>query len=124
MIFAEFAEYLVDATLTPLGTWEYVNGIWTEIPPEEPPEEEPDYGIKIIKPQPVRAEDLSMMPAGEYVHNYLKTWTSAAIGLWGFGEAPYELSYNSKDYKVVQVDSWNEYDNFRRVIIREKKENE
>ena len=124
MIFGEFAEYLVAAELVPQGGYSYVKGVWTADPPGEPPEEEPDYTIAIIKPQALRSDEIDMMPSGEFVHNYRKTWTSYDIGVWGFGEAPYDLTYSGKTYKVVQVNDWTEYDNFRRIIIREKKANE
>jgi hypothetical protein len=70
-----------------------------------------DIPIKIIAPQPVKADELQMLEDGERISDHVKTWTDAAVQNRG------KITVGGLDYKVVQVED-RPIGAFRKIIMR------
>jgi hypothetical protein len=102
----------VDAAIYRLANGVFADGKFT--PDFDDPED-----IEIIEPQPLRANDLQMLPEGERELNYLKTWTAADA------QPGDRVAYDERLFKVVQMDVRSEIDaGFSRLLIREIKADE
>jgi hypothetical protein len=70
--------------------------------------------IQIIEPQPLKMNELAMLEPGERLYNWRTTWTATLI------IPTDEIEYNSKKYRVAQVNDRNIEGSFYRVMMREK----
>ena len=100
----------------------YVKGEWVAPTPT-------DTDVEIISPQPMTADELQMLPPGEQVRNYVKTWITSEVHLWSdtYGptlENPDLLIVNSRSYKIVQINNRSILGNFYRAVMREEQANE
>jgi len=100
------------ATVKLADNGSYAKGEWT-----------PSYNaateIHIVTPQPLKANELQMLDAGERKSNYLKTWfDEKVIPREGLKDSAI-VTYAGKDYLVYQVDDWNVQGNFYRIVMRE-----
>jgi hypothetical protein len=102
----------VDATVTPGAAGTYTDGEWV-------PASGATVAIRIIVPQPVNENELQMLSDGEHVRNYRKTWTETRVFVRETDEDSDVITYDGKDYKVVQVDNRSVLGNFYRVMMRE-----
>ena len=109
-----FSEEFVDATLIrKSGPGEYVEGIWN------PDADAAPVPIRVIAPQPVTPRELQMLPDGEHVRNYLKTWTEEDVETRLAELGADKLSILGSAYKVVQVSNREPLGDYRKVFIRE-----
>lgn len=100
-----------EAQLAKGDSGSYVNGEWI-------PDFEATTDIIIIVPQPIKANELSMLPDGEKLSDYLKTYTEVKV-MPRLGNVDSDkIIYDSRNYKVVQVDNRSELGNFYKVIMR------
>lgn len=67
--------------------------------------------IRIIAPQPVKADELQMLEDGERISDYVKTYTSSAV------QNRETLTVYGRVYKVVQVED-RPIGEFRKIIMR------
>jgi len=98
-----FEKVLVD--LTPSNDGVYSNGVW--IADEDDPSE-----IEVVIPQPVTMQEIVILPEGQHIKNFVKTWTESEL------KVNDKITYNEKEFLVYQVDTRFE-GNFYRVILRE-----
>ena len=109
-----FTDELVSAqVIRKAGPGTYVEGIWV------PDADDTPEDIRVIAPQPVNARELQMLPDGEHVRNYLKTWTDADVETREGALDSDKLNIFGTVYKVVQVENREPLGNYRKVFIRE-----
>ena len=107
-----FLNETVQATLYRASAGLNVKGVWT--PGSYTPE-----SISIIAPQPVKADELTMLDDGEHVSDYLKTWTADTTVATREGTTDAdEIEWKGSRYKVMQVDDRATLGNYVRVIMR------
>jgi len=73
--------------------------------------------VKIIAPQPVKADELEMLEGGERVSDYLKSYTHSTVQTRR-GSIPADtITVYGEMYKVVQVEN-RPIGEFRKFIMR------
>ena len=92
---------------------EYVEGIWV-------PEHAIPVDIKIIAPQPIAANDTINLEDGEYVRDYLKTYTTEKVMTREESENADVIVTSDKFYKAYQVDNRKTLGNFYKTIMRKE----
>jgi hypothetical protein len=109
-----FSEEFVPAqVIRKSGPGSFIKGIWV------PDSDAVPESIRVIAPQPVNARELQMLPDGEHVRNYLKTWTEADVETREGELDSDKLDIFGTVYKVVQVENREPLGQYRKVFIRE-----
>ena len=103
----------VSAVLKEALAGAYVNGKWL------PGGFEADKDILIIEPQPVKANDLQMLPEGQRTANWLKTWIDESVLPRQGNNDSSIIVYKGKEFFTYQVNDWQIDGNFYRLFIRE-----
>ena len=106
-----FPYEMTPATLRSYGEGEYADGYWA-------PGEVTESEILIVKPQPVRREDLINLEDGESVSDYAKTWTKTTLKTRRGQADADEIEIAGYVFKVVQVDDRSMDGDFFRVVMR------
>lgn len=89
-----------------------VKGVWT-------PGTSAGQTIRIIAPQPVKANELENLPDGEHVADYVRTWTEKlAVSTRGGLSDSDLIAWDGKTYKVAQVDDREVLGGFVRVLMK------
>jgi hypothetical protein len=107
-----FGAETTDATLTPGDVGTYTTGDWV-------PASGASIPIRIIVPQPVTENDLQMLQDGEHVRDYRVTWSETRAFVREGNEDSDTITYDGKNYKVVQVNDRNVLGGFYRIVMRE-----
>jgi len=107
-----FASETVSATWYDGVTGVNVKGVWV-------PGLASGVVIRIIAPQPVKANELTNLPDGEHVSDYVRTWadTMSLTTRDGLKEADHIL-WDTKLYKVTQVDDREALGRYKRVTMK------
>lgn len=107
-----FGTETVTATLHNGAAGTNVKGVWT-------PGLDAGVTIRMIAPQPVKADELTNLPDGEHVSDYLVTWaeTSTLGTREGLKDAD-RIDWDGDTYKVVQADNRQVLGGFMRVVMR------
>lgn len=79
------------------GSGAYVNGEWT-------PTFDVPVPIRIIAPQPLTANDAQLLPDGEHVRDYLRSWSSVKVYPRERDEDADRIAWRGNIYKVMQCD--------------------
>jgi hypothetical protein len=104
---------LVTATIKRGKEGHYLDGVW--IPSFEAP-----VTLQIIRPLPLRSQELEMLPDGERQLNYMKTYIEAAVKTRENLQDSDIISFEGKNYKVMQLSPYTlEGQTVYRVVIRE-----
>lgn len=107
-----FANEMVTATWYDGKAGTNVKGVYT-------PGFEAGVPIRIIAPQPVKADELSQLADGEHVSDYLRTWAKVAdLGTREGLKSADEIEYNGDRYKVAQQDNRMTLGGFVRVLLK------
>lgn len=74
-----------------------------------------ETNVNAVLPQPLKAEEMQLLPEGARVSNYLKTWSRTQIN------PGHEIEWPSEGVRFVvfQQDPWGSYGNFFRYVIRQ-----
>lgn len=107
-----FGGEFVDATLYRRAAGSYSSGQWT-------PGAATSSAIQVIALQPVTARELQMLPDGEHVRNYQKTWSTAAFDTRQGGIDSDRLVVAGKTYEIVQVEDRTVLGAYRKAYLRE-----
>lgn len=75
--------------------------------------------IKIIAPQPLKANELEMLPEGERTANWLKTWIAQAVYPRQELKDSSIIVYAGKQFLVYQTNDWFTDGSYYRVVMRE-----
>ena len=73
--------------------------------------------IRIIAPQPIKADELQMLEDGERISDYVRTYSNADISTRVGTASADHLTVFGKNYKVVQVED-RPIGEFRKIIMR------
>lgn len=112
-----FAGEKISATLVRTSGGAYSDGIWVPSYPAS-------SSVQIIAPQPMRSDELQMLPEGERKYNHRVTWIETSVHIWPLvpgatSEKPDILLISGKFYKIMQIDDRSVLGNFYRVVLRE-----
>jgi hypothetical protein len=110
------SEKISDVLIRP-GSGQYQDGEWV-------PDSPGTTNIEIIAPQPMRPDELQMLPQGERVYNHLVTWMTPEIRNWpvvpgSTSTNPDILRIDGSHYKVMEISNRSVLGNFYRVVLRE-----
>lgn len=94
------------------GTYDS-EGKYTAGTPVEP------VDVLIIKPQPLSANDLRMFETGEYVTDFLRTYTEATVATRRLSKDSDKIIYAGRTYKVMRVDDRSADGGFLKLFIME-----
>lgn len=75
----------------------YVDGVWASDFADPAP-------ISIINPQPLTANDMQLLPDGEHVRDYLKSWSETRVFTREGNEDADRIEFDGDTYKVMQND--------------------
>ena len=76
--------------------------------------------IRMVAPQPVKADEMVNLADGEHISNYLVTWAETlALGTREGLKSADRIEWNSKTFKVVQDSDRRVLGGFVRVVMRE-----
>jgi len=108
----------ISATLYRTSGSSYDDGEWTPATPSQ-------TAVEIIAPQPLRSNELQMLPEGERKYNHRVTWITDEIHIWPLipdsptKENPDIFLIDGKFYKLMQIDDRSVLGNFYRAVMRE-----
>lgn len=107
-----FGTETVTATLHDGTAGTSVKGVWT-------PGTSAGVPVRIISPQPVRANDMVNLADGEHISDYVRSWSADPLvsGRDGLKDADL-IIWKGKTYKVYQVDDRRTLGDYIRIIMK------
>jgi len=114
MMLQYFNELKRSATLRTFEDGSYVDGQYIKGIPSETP-------ITLILPQPVKADELTFLPEGEHISNWLRTWIDKEflVKVRDFKKDSDELIIEGITFQNIQIDNRSDYGGFFRCFIKE-----
>jgi len=109
-----FASEMVSATLRVEAAGSRTKGIWT-------PGSTSDTTINILAPQPLRPNEIEMLPSGEFAHNWSVTWLESAMGVEPERD---RIVYGGNSYLIMSVSDRTPLGDYYRITMRQEKANE
>jgi hypothetical protein len=110
-----FESEMVDAILLRSGSGSWIDFKW--VPAGDLP-----TPIRIIAVQPVQANDMQLLPQGEPVRDYVRTYAPADLDIMprqGDIE-PDRIQVDGKTYKVMTVDRRRPLGNYHKIVMRDE----
>jgi hypothetical protein len=93
-----FPHEKVTVQLVPGDSGSYVDGEWVLVLSASTP-------IKIITPQPLTAKEAQLLPDGEHVRDYLKSWSEVKVNPRDGDTDADRIEWDGDTYKVMQADN-------------------
>ena len=109
-----FTAQMVDATLYKYSAGSYdVDGVWV-------PGVESNSDIRVIAPQPLKADERVPVAEGESISDFVRIWVSTSLSVTTRRESedPDQLLIGTNRYLAHQLDHWDEQGGFRSVVLR------
>jgi hypothetical protein len=92
-----FSDEMTTAQLISGEASAYVGGVWVSSFAAATP-------ISIIRPQPLIANDMQLLPDGEHVRDYLKSWSETRVFTREGDRDADRIEFDGDTYKVMQND--------------------
>ena len=105
---------MVTASLVGGGT----DGSYDDEGAYSPGATETPVDIFIVKPQPVTANELQMLPSGERTMDYLKSYLKTTINTRELLVDSDIISYSGRNYKVIQVEDRSQDGGFYKFYLK------
>ena len=107
-----FGAEMVDAVWRDGTAGSNVDGVW--VPGSTTP-----VNIRIVAPQPMKADEMAKLPAGEHVSDYVVTWAETlALGTRDGLKDADTIEWDGKTYEVTQDSDRKVLGGFIRVVMK------